>query len=51
MKKTVIIGSNRSAWKYPQQAASMLQDAELDFVPVGVVNGEVLGKEILSIIV
>jgi predicted CoA-binding protein len=49
MKKTVIIGSNRSAWKYPQQAALMLQDAELDFVPIGVVSGAVLGKEILNI--
>ena len=49
MKKTVIIGSNRSPWKYPQQAASMLQDNKVDFVPVGVVNGAVLGKEILNI--
>ncbi len=49
MKKTVIIGSNRSSWKYPQQAAEMLKDAGLEFVPIGVVNGEVFGKEILNI--
>lgn len=49
MKKTVIIGSNRSPLKYPQQAASMLYDGQIDFVPMGVVNGEVLGKSILNI--
>lgn len=49
MKKTVIIGSNRSPLKYPQQAASMLQDANVEFVPIGVVSGAVLGREIINI--
>jgi len=49
MKKTVIIGSNTSPLKYPQQAASMLQEANIKFVPVGVVEGYVLGEKILNI--
>ena len=49
MKKTVIVGSNTSSWKYPQQAARMLQNEHIDFIPLGIENGDVLGRDILNI--
>lgn len=49
MKKTVIIGSVPKPYRYAFQAAEMLEERALDFVPVGIQEGKVLGKEILNI--
>lgn len=49
MGKTVIIGSVPKPYRYASQAAEMLNDKGYDFVPVGIQEGEVLGKEILNV--
>lgn len=49
MSKTLIIGSTPKPGKYAQQAARMLNEREFDFVPMGIQEGQVLGKEILNI--
>lgn len=47
--KTVIIGSAPKAGRYAQKAADMLDERSFDFIPVGIQQGEVLGREILNI--
>lgn len=49
MEKTVIIGSVPKPYRYAYQAAEMLEDRGYDFVPVGIQEGQVLGKEILNV--
>jgi len=48
MAKTVIIGSVPKPFRYAYQAAEMLDDRGYDFVPVGIQEGEVLGRTILN---
>lgn len=47
--KTVIIGATTNPSRYAFLAANMLNEADFDFVPVGIKQGEVLGKEILDL--
>lgn len=49
MGKTVIIGSTPKPFKYAQQAAQMLNERNYEFVPMGIMEGQVLGREILNI--
>jgi len=49
MGKTVIIGSVPKPNRYAYQAATMLEDRDLEFVPMGIQSGQVLGKEILNV--
>lgn len=50
MKKTVIIGATTNPGRYAYLAARMLDNYQHDFVPVGLKEGEVFGKEILDIL-
>jgi uncharacterized protein len=49
MKKTVIIGATTNPSRYAYTAAQMLADKKIDFVPVGIKTGVVLGKDILDL--
>ena len=49
MGKTVIIGSVPKTYRYASQAAGRLHENGIDFVPVGIREGEVLGKQILNV--
>lgn len=49
MKKTVIIGATTNPSRYAFLAAGMLADYGHEIVPVGIKEGVVEGKEILSI--
>lgn len=49
MKKTAIIGSNPKSNNYAFKAAQMLSAHGHEFVPIGISEGEVLGREILNI--
>ena len=49
MKKTVIIGATENRSRYAYLAAEMLHEYKIDFVPVGVRAGEVLGQPILDL--
>ena len=48
-KKTVIVGSVPKPYRYAFKAAEMLEESDLDFVPVGIQKGQVKGKEILNL--
>lgn len=50
MKKTVIIGATTNPGRYAYLAARMLDNYHHEFVPVGLKEGEVFGKEILDIL-
>jgi len=49
MKKTVIIGATPNPSRYAYLAAKFLKDKNVDFVPVGIKEGEVQGQHILNI--
>lgn len=49
MKKTVVIGASPEASRYSNLASRMLDNAGFEFVPVGIKNGEILGKPILDL--
>ena len=49
MKKTVIIGATTNQGRYAYLAARMLAEYKHEFVPVGIKDGAVFGKEILDI--
>ena len=49
MKRTVIIGSNPKTNNYAFLAANRLQDHGHEFIPVGISEGQVLGKSIMNI--
>ncbi len=49
MKKTVIIGATENRSRYAYLAAEMLEENNIDFVPMGIKHGSVLGKEILDL--
>ena len=48
-KKTVIVGSVPKPYRYAFKAAEMLEESDLDFVPLGIQQGQVKGKEILNL--
>lgn len=48
-KKTVIIGATANTSRYAYMAAERLSGANVEFVPVGIKKGDVLGKRILPI--
>ena len=47
-KKTVILGATPNQARYAYFAASMLQNAGIEFVPIGRLVGEVFGNKILN---
>lgn len=49
MKKTVIIGASPNPSRFAYLAAERLQEHGIQFVPVGIKKGNVLGKEILDL--
>jgi predicted CoA-binding protein len=49
MKKTVIIGATTNQSRYAYLAAERLHEHNIEFVPVGIKKGNVLGKEILDL--
>lgn len=49
MKKTVIIGATPNPSRYAYLAAERLHEHNIEFVPVGIKNGNVFGKEILDL--
>lgn len=49
MKKTVIIGATTNPSRYAYLAAERLDEHGIEFVPVGIKKGNVLGKEILDL--
>lgn len=48
-KKTVIIGATTNTSRYAYMAAERLLGAHVEFVPVGIKKGDILGQPILSI--
>jgi predicted CoA-binding protein len=50
-KKTVILSSRPESNPYAQRAAMMLQQAQIEFVPVGlkIETGEVCGQKVLDL--
>ena len=48
-KKTVIVGSTPRPYRYAHQAAVMFDEREIPFVPLGIQEGEVLGRKIENI--
>jgi len=49
MKKTVVIGASPSSSRYSNLVSLMLDNAGHEFVPVGIKQGEILGKTILNL--
>ena len=49
MKKTVVIGASPDTSRYSYLACQMLDDAGIEFVPVGIKKGEILSNPILSL--
>lgn len=49
MKKTVIVGATENRSRYAYLAAEMLDEYKVEFVPVGIKQGNVLGKKILDL--
>ena len=49
MKKTVIVGAVTKPYRYAYRAAEMLHARNIDFIPLGIQKGEVLGEEIKNI--
>ncbi|HEY9117573.1 MAG TPA: CoA-binding protein [Roseivirga sp.] len=49
MGKTIIIGSTPKPYKYAYQAAQMLDERDFEFIPVGIQEGQVLGREIQNL--
>lgn len=47
-KKTIILGASNNPDRYAYQAASRLKDAAIEFIPVGIKKGEVLGEKIIN---
>lgn len=48
-KKTVIIGASTNTARYAYMAAERLSGANIEFVPVGIKKGDVLGRPILPL--
>ena len=48
-KKTVILGASPNPSRYSFAAAQMLQEKNIDFIPVGIKKGEVFGRKILNL--
>ncbi len=49
MKKTVIIGATPNQSRFAYLAAERLSENKIEFIPVGIKKGNVLGKEILDL--
>ncbi len=49
MKKTVVIGATSDTSRYAFIASAMLAEYNHVFVPIGIKNGKVLGRDILDI--
>ncbi|MBS1490780.1 MAG: CoA-binding protein [Bacteroidetes bacterium] len=49
MKKTIVIGATNNPTRYAYLAAERLLEKGIEFIPVGIKKGTVLGKEILDL--
>lgn len=49
MKKTVVIGASPETSRYSNLVCRMLDNVGIEFVPVGIRKGEIMGKQILSL--
>jgi len=49
MEKTLIVGATSDPSRYAYLAAKMLADRKIDFVPIGIKEGEVFGREIVDL--
>jgi len=49
MKRTVIIGATPNPSRFAYLAAERLQEHGIEFIPVGIKTGNVLGEEILDL--
>ena len=47
--KTLILGATPNPTRYAFLAAERLSEKELEFIPIGIKNGEVFGKDILNL--
>ncbi|MEQ8928217.1 MAG: CoA-binding protein [Fulvivirga sp.] len=47
--KTVVIGASTNPARYSYIASNMLNERDLEFVPVGIKKGQLFGKEILDL--
>ena len=48
-KLTLIVGATTNPSRYAFFAASRLAQHEIDFIPIGIKTGEVMGKEIVDL--
>jgi uncharacterized protein len=48
-QKTLIVGATTNPTRYAYTAASMFDERQLDFLPIGIKTGEVFGREILDL--
>ena len=48
-KKTLVVGASPDPGRYAYLACRMLDDAGIDFVPIGVKKGVLFGQQILDI--
>ena len=48
-KLTLLVGATDNPERYAYLAAEMLQNNGVDFIPIGIKKGRVLGKEILDL--
>lgn len=48
-KLTLVVGATDNVERYAYRAAEMLQNKGVDFIPIGIKKGKVLGKEILDL--
>jgi predicted CoA-binding protein len=49
MKKTLLVGATPDPSRYAYLAAKMFSERGVDFVPIGIKQGEVFGREIVDL--
>ncbi len=49
MKKTVVLGASTNPARYSYFACQLLEEAKIDYVPVGIKKGKINDKEILDL--
>ncbi|MBC6365196.1 CoA-binding protein [Algoriphagus sp. AK58] len=48
-KKTLLVGATTNPSRYAFMAAQMFEERGLEFIPIGIKKGQVLGREILDL--
>lgn len=49
MKRTIVLGASPDPSRYSNIACRMLDNAGIEFIPIGIKKGEILGTEILNL--